>query len=53
MKKTFRSIYEIEKIYFPRWYRRKQKEKKFFGEKLANKLIAKLKKELKKINQEV
>jgi len=52
MKKTFRSIYEIEKTYFPKWYRRKQKEKKSFGEKLANELIARLKRELRKINQE-
>jgi len=52
MRKTFRSIYEIEKTYFPRWYRCKRREKKSFGEKLANELITRLKRELRKINQE-
>ena len=52
MKKAFRSIYEIEKTYFPRWYKRKQREKESLGEKLANELIARLKRELRKIKQE-
>ena len=56
MKKIFRSIQEIEKTYFPRQYKRKQREKELppgaFGEKLANELLARLKRELRKINQE-
>jgi len=56
MKEVFRSIHEIEKTYFPRWYKRKQREKELppgaFGEKLANELLARLKRELRKINQE-
>ena len=52
MKKVFHSIQEIQETYLPKWYRRKQREKKSFGEKLANELIARLKRELRKINQE-
>ena len=55
-KKVFRSVQEIEKTYFPKWYKRKQKEKErppgAFGEKLANELIIRLKRELRKINKE-
>ena len=56
VKKVFRSVQEIEKTYFPKWYKRKQREKELppgaFGEKLANDLLSRLKRELKKINQE-
>jgi len=54
MKKVFRSIQEIEKTYFPKWYKHKQREKELppgaFGEKLANDLLARLKRALRSHN---
>jgi len=52
MKRVFHSIQEIQETYLPKWYKRQQKKKESLGERLANELIARLKKELRKIDKE-